>query len=184
MSSQPVTVIVSRRVKKADTQAFEQLCNDMTERASHFDGYISTAILRPINADDPEYRVIFKFIDKQTLAKWEASEQRAEILKDIESLLVEPGEREEISGLVSWFSLPSKNPLTPPPRYKMTMISWLALYPAVTLIFWTFEPWLIQIPLFLRTLLVTLVVILLMSYWLMPFMTKCFAFWLYPKKHR
>lgn len=184
MSQQPVTVIVSRRVKKSDVQAFEKLCNQMTECASHFDGYVSTAILRPINVDDPEYRIIFKFVDKQTLAKWEASEQRAEILQEIESLLVEPGEREEISGLVTWFSLPSKNPLTPPPRYKMTLVSWLALYPAVTLIFLAFEPWLVHIPLPLRTLLVTVVVIVLMSYVLMPLMTRLFAFWLYPERQR
>jgi antibiotic biosynthesis monooxygenase (ABM) superfamily enzyme len=66
---------------------------------------------------------------------------------------------------------------------KMTIVSWLALYPAATLIFWLFGPWLAAIPLLLlRTLLVTAVLMILMSYVLMPFMTKRFAFWLFGRQ--
>ena len=106
------------------------------------------------------------------------------MLEKVEDLLISPSEREKVSGLVTWFSLPSKNPVTPPPRYKMTIVSWLALYPAVTAIFWLFGPWLAELPLLIRTMIVTGVVMVLMSYVLMPFMTKRFAFWLYPHKKR
>jgi antibiotic biosynthesis monooxygenase (ABM) superfamily enzyme len=122
--------------------------------------------------------------DQQTLAVWEASAERAEMLEQLEALLVSPTEREKVSGLVTWFSLPSKNPVTPPPRYKMTIVSWLALYPAVTIIFWLFGPWLAPLPLVLRTFLVTVVLMILMSYVLMPFMTKRFAFWLFPGRKK
>ena len=53
----------------------------------------------------------------------------------------------------------------------MTFVSWLALYPAVTLVFLLFGDLLAQIPLLLRTMAVTIVVMLLMSYVLMPRMT-------------
>jgi hypothetical protein len=68
-------------------------------------------------------------------------------------------------------------------RFKMTVVSWLALYPAVTLIFWLFGPLLADLPLLIRTFAVTAVVIVAMTYFLMPFMTKTFSFWLYPKKN-
>lgn len=178
----PVTVIVSRRVNPQDAEAFEALSTEMTLRATKFDGYLSTAMFRPAGPADPEYRIVFKFASQQALEAWEASNERAEILDKIEALLISPSEREAVLGLVPWFSLPSKNPITPPPRYKMTLVSWLALYPAVTLIFWLFGAPLAHIPLPLRTLIVTAVVMVLMAYVLMPFMTRRFAFWLYPSK--
>lgn len=181
-SQQPVTVIVSRRVKPDEVTAFEALSSEMSRRASHFAGYMGATLFRPAGPDDPEYRMIFKFADEETLAVWEASGERAEMLEKLEALLISPTEREKVSGLVTWFSLPSKNPVTPPPRYKMTIVSWLALYPAATLIFWLFGPWLAELALPLRTLLVTAVLMILMSYVLMPFMTRRFAFWLFKRR--
>ena len=178
-SPQPVTVIVSRRVKPEAVSAFETLSDEMSRRASQFYGYMGATLFRPVSPDDPEYRMIFKFTDEASLAEWERSEERAEMLEKLEGLLISPTEREKVSGLVTWFSLPSQNPVKPPPRYKMTIVSWLALYPAATLIFWLFGPWLAHLPLLLRTLVVTAVLMILMSYVLMPFMTKRFAFWLF-----
>ncbi|PHQ25858.1 antibiotic biosynthesis monooxygenase [Marinobacter guineae] len=183
-SLDPLTVVVSRRVKKGNQEAFEALSSKMTERASRFPGYLGTAMFRPASPDDPEYRIVFKFRDREALAAWEASEERAELLEQIESLLVQPSEREVTSGIVTWFTLPGQNPVKPPPKWKMTIVSWLALYPAVTLVFILFGDWLAQIPLLIRTLMVTVVVMVLMSYVLMPRMTRWFAFWLFPDKKR
>ncbi|AOY89179.1 antibiotic biosynthesis monooxygenase [Marinobacter salinus] len=183
-SMEPLTVVVSRRVKKGNQEAFEALSSKMTERASRFPGYLGTAMFRPASPDDPEYRIVFKFRDRESLAAWEASEERAELLEQIESLLVQPSEREVTSGIVTWFTLPGQNPVKPPPKWKMTIVSWLALYPSVTLVFVLFGDLLAQVPLLLRTMLVTIVVMLLMSYVLMPRMTRWFAFWLFPLKDR
>ena len=153
-SMEPLTVVVSRRVKKGNQEAFEALSSKMTERASRFPGYLGTAMFRPASPDDPEYRIVFKFRDRESLAAWEASEERAELLEQIESLLVQPSEREVTSGIVTWFTLPGQNPVKPPPKWKMTIVSWLALYPAVTLVFVLFGDLLAQVPLLIRTLMV------------------------------
>ncbi|MTI97283.1 MAG: antibiotic biosynthesis monooxygenase [Marinobacter adhaerens] len=181
-STAPLTVVVSRRVRKGQQEAFEALSSQMTERASRFPGYLGTAMFRPASPDDPEYRIVFKFRDRETLTAWEESEERAELLEQIESLLVRPSEREVTSGIVTWFTLPGQNPVQPPPKWKMTIVSWLALYPAVTLVFVIFGDLLAQVPLLLRTMIVTIVVMGLMSYVLMPRMTKWFAFWLFPRQ--
>ncbi|WP_338354735.1 antibiotic biosynthesis monooxygenase [uncultured Marinobacter sp.] len=181
-STAPLTVVVSRRVRKGQQEAFEALSSQMTERASRFPGYLGTAMFRPASPDDPEYRIVFKFRDRETLIAWEESEERAELLEQIESLLVQPSEREVTSGIVTWFTLPGQNPVQPPPKWKMTIVSWLALYPAVTLVFVIFGDLLAKVPLLLRTMIVTIVVMALMSYVLMPRMTKWFAFWLFPRQ--
>ncbi|KPQ26918.1 MAG: hypothetical protein HLUCCX14_16950 [Marinobacter excellens HL-55] len=181
-SSTPLTVVVSRRVKKGQESEFEKLSSQMTERAASFPGYLGATMFRPSSPADPEYRIVFKFRDRDTLNAWEASPERVELLEQIENQLVQPSEREVTSGIVTWFSLPGQNPVTPPPKWKMTLVSWLALYPAVTLVFVLFGDVLAQIPLLLRTMAVTIVVMLLMSYVLMPRMTRWFAFWLFPNK--
>ena len=179
----PLTVVVSRRVKKGQETEFERLSSQMTERAASFPGYLGATMFRPSSPEDPEYRIVFKFQDRDSLRKWEESEERTELLEQIEALLVQPSERETTSGIVTWFTLPGQNPVQPPPKWKMTIVSWLALYPAVTVVFALFGDWLAQIPLLIRTMLVTMVVMGLMSYVLMPRMTRWFSFWLFPRKN-
>ena len=58
------------------------------------------------------------------------------------------------------------------------------LYEVITLIFFLFGAPLAQMPLLLRTLIVTAVVMVAMSYLLMPRFTRWFAFWLFPKRER
>lgn len=174
-------MVVSRRVIKGQEDSFEQLSSEMTRRAARYPGYLGADLFRPASSNDPEYRIIFKFSDAASLAAWQASTERAELLEQIEPLLVAPSEIETMSGIVNWFTLPGHNPVKPPSKPKMTFVSWLALYPTVTLIFFLFGDLLAQVPLLLRTLIVTAVVMVAMTYLLMPRFTRWFAFWLFPK---
>lgn len=183
-SINPVTVVISRRVIKGQEAEFERLSSQMTERAARYPGYLGASMFRPASSDDPEYRIIFKFSDDTTLSAWQQSSERAEILEQIEPLLIAPSQVETTSGIINWFTLPGHNPVKPPPKYKMTFVSWLALYPTVTIIFLLFGDLLAQVPLLLRTLLITAVVMVAMSYLLMPRFTRWFAFWLFPKRER
>lgn len=67
---------------------------------------------------------------------------------------------------------------TKPPRYKMFLLTWLAIYPLITTILLVFGSWLNAIPLLPRTLLLTGVLVYLMTYVVMPKMTKIFHQWL------
>lgn len=179
-----VTVVISRRVIKGREAAFESLSNRMTQCASRYPGYLGADMFRPASPNDPEYRIIFKFADETSLAAWQASSERAELLEQIEPLLIAPSKVETQSGIINWFTLPGHNPVKPPSKFRMTVVSWLALYPTVTLIFFLFGDLLSQVPLLLRTLIVTAVVMVAMSYWLMPRFTRWFAFWLFPRHER
>ena len=63
-------------------------------------------------------------------------------------------------------------------HHKRTVLTWLAIYPAITLLFWAFGDELLQIPLPLRTLVLTLILVPLLSYVLVPFLHRLFAQWL------
>jgi antibiotic biosynthesis monooxygenase (ABM) superfamily enzyme len=68
---------------------------------------------------------------------------------------------------------------TQPPRYKIFLLTWLAIYPLITSIFLMFGSLLAALPLLLRTLLLTGVLVYLMTYLVMPKLMKVFHRWLY-----
>ncbi|MBW4457186.1 MAG: hypothetical protein KME55_33480 [Nostoc indistinguendum CM1-VF10] len=70
-------------------------------------------------------------------------------------------------------------PRTQPPRYKMFLLTWLAIYPLITGIYLLFGNFLSALPLLLRTLLLTGVLVYLMTYLVMPHLTKTFHKWLF-----
>jgi antibiotic biosynthesis monooxygenase (ABM) superfamily enzyme len=65
-----------------------------------------------------------------------------------------------------------------PPRYKMFLLTWLAIYPLITAILWLFSSFLALFPLPLRTLILTGVLVYLMTYIVMPKLMKLFYRWL------
>ncbi|KJS34783.1 MAG: antibiotic biosynthesis monooxygenase [Hyphomonas sp. BRH_c22] len=183
-SAEPVTVVVSRRVAPGEESRFETLSSKLTLEAANFEGHLGATMLRPEGKYDPEYRIIFKFDTQGHLSNWLKSEVRKKWLAEIEPLLKAPSHITTMSGLVAWFSVPGQNPVQPPPKYKMAIVGWVALFPIVTLVFWAFGPQLSWLPLVPRVLLVTAVVMALMTYVAMPRVTKFFSFWLYPHKDR
>ncbi|MAX78695.1 MAG: hypothetical protein CL843_00770 [Crocinitomicaceae bacterium] len=62
--------------------------------------------------------------------------------------------------------------------HKRTFLTWLAIYPKITLLFWLLGDFLVDFPLPVRTLILTLIVVPLLSYVVSPAMNKVFAKWL------
>jgi uncharacterized protein len=87
-----------------------------------------------------------------------------------------------LTGLEAWFTLPSQSPIKPPPRYKMAILSWVAVYALLSLLGFSFAPLLAALPAFIRTFIISVIMVLLMTYFVMPWMTRLTKTWLYPKR--
>ncbi|MDX1903043.1 MAG: hypothetical protein SFU27_02695 [Thermonemataceae bacterium] len=62
----------------------------------------------------------------------------------------------------------------------MVIIIWIAIYPSITLLSVLFGEYLAQIPFVpLRTLIMTLILVPLMVYVLLPFLQKVFRKWIF-----
>lgn len=178
----PVTVVISRRVKPGCEKAFEKFISGITAAAMTFEGHLGANVFRPSSPKDHEYQIIFKFDRASNLRIWEESECRRQWLARAESLRLEPAKIRVITGLETWFTLPSPKPIVPPPRYKMAVITLLALFPLIQLANLILVPIFKPLPPLLSSLIITVIIILLMTYVVMPRMTKLFSRWLYPKK--
>jgi antibiotic biosynthesis monooxygenase (ABM) superfamily enzyme len=73
-------------------------------------------------------------------------------------------------------------PVSParPPRYKQAVITWLAVYPALTVTLAVLGPMMETWPLPLRTLLVTLLLVPIVVYVILPLLNRAFRGWLFP----
>ena len=68
-----------------------------------------------------------------------------------------------------------------PPRWKTTILIWLGIFPALTLVLWLVGPPIQDWPLPVRTLVLTVVLVPLMVYVLLPGLNRLLATWLRPR---
>ncbi len=178
-----VTVLVTRRIKPGHEANFEKLMADMIRAAQEFDGHLGAQLVRPGEQPGSEpglYHVVFAFDTQQHLQAWQDSPARALGLAAMEPLVEGPAQMQVI-GMAHWFMTGTQQ--TPPPRWKVAVVSWLGIYPTVLLLFTllgeTVAPW----PLPLRTMLITILVVLIMTWGVAPQLTRLLKPWLHAGRH-
>lgn len=176
----PVTVDVLQRVKPGCEADFKQVLTDLIVAARSFEGHLGVNVFRS-GSSSSEYRIVFKFDRLSHLKQWEASPLRQKLLKRASQLTVDAGQTSILTGLETWFTLPTQPGLPPPPRYKMVILSGIAIFILLNLATTFVVPLLLPLPALLRTLIVVLLMVSIMTYVVMPRLTRLFAGWLYPK---
>jgi uncharacterized protein len=180
----PVAVNVTRRIKPGRVGEFEGWVSGITDAISRFPGYLGAEVLKPGDPSGTEYHIIFKFERLSDLQRWEDSDERRDWCERVESFQEGQAQRHVVTGLERWFVLPPSSDAPPPPRYKLVAITWLAIYPLITAVYFFFGEPLQRLPLGIRTLVVTGIVVPAMIYLVMPILTPLFERWLYPRESR
>ncbi len=178
-NDQPVTVDVMQKVIAGKESQFEMLLQQIIGAASNFEGYLGASVFRP-NSGSSEYRIIFKFDRLENLEIWEDSPIRQRLLKQARKLTVDSGSFSVITGLETWFTLPAQPGLPPPPRYKMVAVTAIAIFVLSQLISLLPLAWMNFLPVLWRSLILTFAMTTVMTYIVMPRLTKVLAWWLYP----
>lgn len=71
------------------------------------------------------------------------------------------------------------------PRSKIAVLTWIALYPTITLLSWLLTQLTpIDLPLPVRTLVLTAALVPAMVFFLLPALTRLFRPWLHPVESR
>ena len=177
----PVTVLYSRRVKPGREADFEAWARGIVAAARQFPGHLGASVL-----DAPgsrEYHILFSFADRRSLRAWLDSEERRRWLARVGELLEADRGLQQLTGLETWFKLPGANvaTMTPPPRWKMWLVSLIAVYPMVLAFQALVVPRMARLPLPLRALLFPLVLLTLMTFVVMPMVTRALRRWLGPR---
>ena len=179
----PVTTTVTRRIKPGHEAAYEAFLAGISGAARTFPGHLGVEVFRPTPGQGGEYRTVYRFDSLAHLQGWLDSPERAAWLARAEAHVAGPMRTQVLTGLESWFTLPSQ-PGVPPPPYKMALVTWATIFPLITGVVVATAPLLGPLPLVVRLAVTTGVTVPLMTWVVMPRVTRLLHRWLYPDPGR
>ena len=183
--SGPVTVSIVRHIAPEHAGQMVAWVRAGSLLAERFPGFLGTGWVRPA-ADSDEWHMLYRFVDHESLDAWQASSQREWWLGAAQGLVGE-SRLERRTGIEGWFDEPETRdvedlrPAPPaPPRWKQAVVIWLTFFPLSLTLGILIALSGLELNLLLRTLLLTAVATPIMTYGLLPWMTKRFEWWLKP----
>jgi uncharacterized protein len=180
-SDGPVTTTVTRRVKPGHEVFYEQFLEGIIAAATRFPGHLGVEVFRPASASEGEYRIVYRFDTGEHLRAWLDSNEHAAWLKRAEPHVIGPMRSQFLTGLESWFTLPGRPGSPPPPPYKMALVTWVTIFPLITLVVLVLDPLLVRLDLVPRLAVTTAVTVPIMTWLVMPRVTRLLRGWLYPQ---
>ena len=175
----PVTVSISRRVRAGHEAEYETWLHGIIEAASDFPGHMGVNILRPSGKTDGRYVLIYRFDSWAHCETWEKSETRAHWVRQLAEIVEGEAETRRVTGLEAWFDLPEVPAAKHAPQWKMAItlivVVFAIVFPLQLLILPLTSDW----PHAARTLLIAVIQVLLMTYLVMPRVTKLLRGWLF-----
>jgi uncharacterized protein len=179
-ASGPVTTTVTRRVKPGHEVFYEQFLEGIIAAASEFEGHLGVEVFRPASAAAGDYRVVYRFDTAEHLRAWLDSDEHTAWLERAEPHVIGPVRRRFVTGLESWFTLSSSPSAPPPPPYKMALVTWLTIFPLITAVVLAIGPFVEGLALVPRLAITTAITVPLMTWLVMPRVTRLLRGWLYP----
>jgi len=174
----PVTIIVKRRPKPGYEKEFEEVVAGISRAAMTYKGHLGVNIFRP-NKTTNYYRIVFKFDTRRNFIAWETSPERQEWLSRFAEVDNGDHQMEVLSGLETWFTTWDEEAVVPPPKYKMMIIVWLAVFPLSITLHLLLKPVLDETHIIVQVAIITVIIVALMTYIVMPLMSKLFHRWLH-----
>jgi hypothetical protein len=179
-----VTVVVTRRVKPGREADYEAWLGRLQAEARSLHGYLGVTTQRPAPGGPREYVSVIRFATLADLQAFEASELRARHLAEAADLVEADAVWQRLTGLEFWFTPPPGTVVPQPSRSRMALLMIVVVFSLVLSIGTLVNAGAARLPLPLpyplRLLLTITIEVLLMTYWLMPRLTRHLARWIYP----
>ena len=177
--SNAVTKIVDRIPRPGEAAELEGAIKALIAAALRFPGHLGVTVTRPALPVQPGFRIVYRFDTCEHLRDWEESEEAARLTGEADRYTQGQPQRSELSGLEAWFTLPGQATAMQPRKGRMTILTWIGIFPLVY-VFQTLAAIVLpaNVPVLARVGIVTLLVVVTMSYAVGPLMTKLLRSWL------
>ncbi len=173
-----VTVVVSRTVEPGAEPQYDKWVRKLVAAAMRAEGNQGATLLVPEPGKRGLYHVVMRFSDRASVNDWEESRIRQRLTREADRF--SRSSRQEATGMETWFSVPECPELAPPPKWKMSIMAFIAAYTLTIIIvpveMHFFEAW----PFPVLNILTNVLLATLMTYALMPLLGRyVFRRWLY-----
>lgn len=177
--SEPITVVVRRRVRAGSESIYEDWLDRLTTEAASMPGYMGTQFQKPASAGAP-YISVFRFDSLENLEAFEQSDLRARYLAEIAPHVAADGIWDKTTGLELWFEAPKGTVVAQPSPHRMALVLAVVVFLLVLLLNVLLGPFIGEWPLALRLLITVILQVTLMTYVIMPRVTRFLARWIFP----
>lgn len=192
MSTEPITVSIRREVDPSRISEATVWVQTGVNLANKYPGFLGSGWVRA-GDDSTVWHMLYRFATEETLDAWERSSERAWWLSMGEGFVRSERSRRR-TGIEGWFDEPPTGSVpavdasgqaqaaapAAPPRWKQAVTIWLGFFP-VNLVFtylMTPVPGWGELPLWLRVLVTTAALTPIMTYWVLPLVTRTLREWL------
>jgi antibiotic biosynthesis monooxygenase (ABM) superfamily enzyme len=176
-TSLPVTVVVSRRARPGREADLVAWAGGIRDAAARFPGHLGAQIHEPTPPSNEDLVIVFGFSTADQLHAWEASAERAEWLVQGDEVSVGGQRTHTLETLASLFTEPGTTGVAPP-RWMSATVILLSIYPLSLLLGLVVSPRLGGLPVWLRSLVTSLIIVPLMVWVAVPTVSKLLRRWL------
>lgn len=168
-----VHVAITRKVLPGKEEEFKEALRRFLSESFAHDGVHGASMITSLpGTNDREIGILRTFKNKEERDAFYNSEQFQKWEAYASTLTEEPVYR-ELTGLEAWFRSPSA-----PPRIKMALVTLCGVFPASLLLYFVVSPWIKDLPEIVRLFINAFLMVALLTWLIMPFLTKIFRKWL------
>lgn len=178
-NSQHVTAVITHRVRSGREAGYEAWIKGIAADARQFEGHLGVNILRPQPGATSDYVIVLQFDSCPHLNGWLNSDVRKGWIDRVQPLIQEQESVQILTGLESWFQLPKQASPKAPKRYKQAVLIWVGVMLVSVLVTPLLTPILQYLPWILRVAISVAITVVLLSYLIMPRLTRWFKGWLF-----
>jgi antibiotic biosynthesis monooxygenase (ABM) superfamily enzyme len=178
-----VTVVVSHPVRPADEEEFLEWQGRVTDAERGFAGFRGSQLSRPVPGVQEDWTAVFSFDTEEHLNAWLESPQRKKLLDEARQF--QDFELHRVSSpFGSWFSLGRDADGEAPADWKTALSVLVGLYPTVVLLTLGISEIWEDGELWETLLLGNILSVSLLTWVVMPIVTRALGFWLAPAPGR
>lgn len=176
----PVTIAVSRIIRPGHEEAFHRWADEIDHTAATFPGHRGTIRMQESGGIN---HLVYQFGTPEQLRVWERSQQRAWLITEGDQHSVEHrqiDDRPDYGTLAGWFTVPNSGTV---PKWKTFLTTWAAVYPTLLIISTVVTAFGNKLPSPVQLLINSLTLTALLTWAIMPRVTRHLRIWLIDTNH-
>lgn len=176
-----VTLIVKHRIKSGSEALYEAWLRRIVRIAGERPGHLGVDVVRGKQDGLALFTCVLRYRSTDDLQRWLDSPQRQTLIEEAAPMLAD-GDQTEIGAVNEFWFTPQTDSVAKPPRWKQAVVTLCVILPLTLLVPIVWGPILRLHPFLsnyvVATFLVTVTIVVLVVYLLMPAATRLFAPWL------
>lgn len=183
--AEPLAVLTLRTVREGYQERFEAALHDFIAASFHTEGQLGVHVIRPASGSGSrEYGIVRRFGSIEARDRFYSSELFRRWEESIAPMMEGGPVRQDLCGLETWFTVPGKRAMIPPPRWKMALVTVIGVYPASIVVAQLLHPLTGGLHPLLQSLFIAVGIVVCLTWAVMPVLVKIFRPWLYPREEK